>query len=337
MDEQVDILNPGGEKPEDYKETDVFAWASNLVRLKDELKVDVFLFNKNYVLYKTKLAKEITNSLEALFIDSILEYVLNGAAMGLVVRNFEDAEAEENVLQRTWLGNVPQAREVISWIKTQEHATELFKEKEHDLKRMKGVVARVTHSELKEPFYVIKQLPSAQIMKGIGAWMVVDDHMEALNEVACLRIPTDDHLLVLDQDMYVFNQAKLKSLFGYDAKEASIAAQKVAEIEEHFRLSFPEGMTLQSVIKGKKNIIKKLQTLEIGEVKQDELVDHTERMGVGLMTDDDDAIIIMDSKDLEKFVNSLNDDYVESLLTGQRYEIRNKRVLKPSEDDELVV
>ena len=33
----------------DYKETDIFAWANNIVQYKDELKVDLFLFNKNYV------------------------------------------------------------------------------------------------------------------------------------------------------------------------------------------------------------------------------------------------------------------------------------------------
>lgn len=46
------------------------------------------------------------------------------------------------------------------------------------------------------------------------------------------------------------------------------------------------------------------------------------------MTDDDGAIIIMDSKDLNKFVNLLNDDYVESALTGNRYEIKSKKLLK---------
>ena len=80
-----DILAPAaGQTP--YEESDVFAWANNLVQFKDELKIDLFLINKNYVLYKTNLAGELHKQLEPIFIDEMLEYVLNGAAEGLIVR-----------------------------------------------------------------------------------------------------------------------------------------------------------------------------------------------------------------------------------------------------------
>ena len=49
-----------------------------------------------------------------------------------------------------------------------------------------------------------------------------------------------------------------------------------------------------------------------------------EEIGVDLMTDDNGAIIIMDERDLTKFVNLLNDDYMESPMTGLRYEIIKK-------------
>jgi hypothetical protein len=52
------------------------------------------------------------------------------------------------------------------------------------------------------------------------------------------------------------------------------------------------------------------------------------------MTDDRGAIIIMDGKDMDKFVNLLNDDYMESPMTGIRYEILSKRELKPEDDSE---
>ena len=43
----------------------------------------------------------------------------------------------------------------------------------------------------------------------------------------------------------------------------------------------------------------------------------------------------MDGKDLETFVNLLNDDYIESNLTGQRYEVVRKKMLKLDEDAKL--
>ena len=55
-------------------------------------------------------------------------------------------------------------------------------------------------------------------------------------------------------------------------------------------------------------------------------------MGLGLMTDDAaGSIIIMDAKDAAVFVNLLNDDYVTSDLTGVKYEMRGKKILRENE------
>lgn len=319
-----------------YKETDVFAWANNLVQYKDELKVDMFLFNKNYVVYRTARSAELDKQMEPLFIDAILEYVLQGVEQGLIVRGFEQAEAEQNVLQRTQVYKVDKLREVLGWLRTQEHEIELFVEEEHDMKRVKGVIARCSHKDMDKPFYVIKALPQSQIMQGKVGWMLRNNKMVPFDADAALRIPADNQLLVLDQDLYVFNQSKLKTLFGYDAKESFIAEQKVREIEENFRLSIAEGESMQTLVKGKRPLIKKLQQIEPAKMKQEDILDHSDEMGVGLMQDDAGKIIIMDDKDLSRFVNLLNDDYMESPLTGIRYEIKSKRELKPADEEELL-
>lgn len=330
-----DILAGETKERESYVESDVFAWANNLVQYKDELRVEVFWINKNYVVYKSDMGSGLAKQLEPIFIDEMLDYVLEGAGLGLVVRNFEEAEAEENVLQRTQLWNVDKAREVLGWLRTQEHEIEVFNEEEHDFKRIKGVMARVTHKDIKEPFYIWKVLPQSHVMKGKTGWMVRNSKFVPFDADAAVRIPTDPQLLLLGQDLYVFSQTKLKQLFGYDAKEAAIAKHKVEEIEQNFDLSFDEGLDMQTLALGKKAIIKKLQKLEVGKVKQDELMSHAEELGIDLMQDDKGAIIIMDDKDLGKFVNLLNDDYMESPLTGERYEIIRKKPIKQTEEDLL--
>jgi Kiwa KwaB-like protein len=336
QDAPTDILARETAEAANYQETDVFAWANNLVQYKDELKVDLFFFNKNYVVYKTTRSKALDKQMEPIFIDEILEYVLEGAANGLIVRSFEEAEAEENVLMRTRLANVERAKEVLNWLKHQAHEIETFDDEEHDIKRMKGVLARVSHPEMDKSFYVIKQLQQSQIIRGKTGWMIREGKFVPFDADAALRVGPENQLLVLEQDMYVFNPAKLKSLFGYDAKEASIAAHKVREIEENFRLSYAEGLTLQSLVKGNKAAIKKLQKVEPSQIKQDDLVDHAEELGVPIMVDEAGAIIIMDEKDMTRFVNLLNDDYIESPLTGLRYEIKTKRILKPADEDDLL-
>ncbi len=319
----------------EYKESDIFAWANNLYQYKDQLQIELFLINKNNVLYRTKLAEELDKQLQPLFINNILDFVLQGAGEGLVVRGFEDAEAEENVLQRTRWQNVEKLMEVMHWIRTQEEEMELFIEEEHDLKRMKAILARGTHPALR-PFYIIKQLPRAQILKGEGAWMAHNKTFLPM-DAATLRIPAGNELLIIDQDLYVFNQQKLDRLFGYNAKKNSIAEQKVREITEQYKLAFADGNDMQTIVKGNKPLINKLQKVEVSpELKQDQIMTHAEDMAVDLMQDDSGAIIIEDAKDMMKFVNLINDDYIESPLTGERYEIKSKKVLKPDADQDTV-
>jgi len=324
-------------KDDDYQETDVFAWANNLFEYKEELALEVFWINKNNVVYRTKLDPSLGKHLQELFIDNTLEQVLEGAEEGVVVRDFSDGEGESGVIQRVQWKKIEKLREVMHWIRTQEHEIELFTEEEHDLKRIKGALVRVSHPKMPQPFYIIKALSGGQMLKGEGTWMVNGKVFKSF-EAAALKIPAEAHMLVLDQDLYVFNEAKLDRLFGYDAKKNSIANKKVQEIEANYKLSFAEGITLQSAVEGNRALINKLQKIEVGELKQEQLIDHAEEIGVDLMVDDAGAIIIMNQKDLTKFVNLLNDDYMESNLTGLRYEILRKRPLKlSSTDDDMLL
>lgn len=322
---------------EPYIPSDVFAWANNLYQYKNQLKIELFLINKNNVIYSTKLEDELQKQLQPLFLTNMLEYILEGAAEGLVVRGFEDAEAEDNVLQRTRWQNVDKLVEVMHWIRTQEHEIVQFVEEEHDLKRMKAVMARCSHEAMNEgePFYIIKALPRTQMMKGEGSWMVSGKVFMPFTDAVALKIPADNQLLVLGQDLYVFSQPKLASLFGYDAKKNSIAEQKVQAILERYKLVFAEGEDMQSMVKGNKPLINKLQKLELSDgITSAKIIDLGEELDVALMTDEAGAIIIENPKDLARFINLLNDDYVESSLTGIRYEIKNKRLLKPIDSEE---
>jgi len=316
-----------------YEEVDIFTWSNNLVQYVDDLKIDLYFFNKNYTVYRVKVGGGAGIQLRGLFIDDILEYVLGGIEQGLLVRGFEEAEAEKGVLQKTLIRNVDKLVYSLNWIKNEKHNIDAFIDSEHDLSRMKGVIAHCYYTDMKQPFYVIKSLPGSQVMHGKTAWMYKDGAFKPFDEMATMKIPADNHLLAISDDLFVFNQSKLKGLFGYDAKAAVVAQKKVDEIEQKFKLSFDGANTLQTMVFGKPSTIKKLQKIEIEAVDQTALMTHAEEMGIDLFTDDSGAIIIMDDKDLVKFVNLLNDDYVESNMTGQRYEIISKRPLRIKEDN----
>jgi hypothetical protein len=266
-----------------------------------------------------------------MFINGLLDRVITGAGEGMVVRSFEEAESEEHVLQRTQTKNVENAYHMLSLLKTQEHEIEDFNEEQHDLKRIKAVVARCKHPSYPKAFYVIKHLASSTLMKGTVTWMMRDNKFVKFDADGALRIPPENHLLVLDQDLYAFAPTKLDSIFGYNAKKYGIAIQKLAEIKKNFDFTVDGEVTLESLVQGKKALVTKLQNINPVGIKQDELVKHAEEMGIDIMTDGNGSIIIMDDKDLTRFVNLLNDDYIESQLTGNKYEIKSKKPLETNE------
>ncbi len=318
--------------PKNTEHTDVFLWANNLVPVKEELEIDLFLFNKNHVVYRPKMSPALVKQLQPLFVDGLLEYVLAGATEGLVVREFEEGESEENVLQRVGLEKVQKAQELLNWIKTSENQIEQFVEEEHDIKRIKGVLVRCSHKDFPWPFFIVKMLPGSNVMKGTASWMLREGKFVQFDAQASLRIPGDNQILILDQDIYVFNQTRMEQLFGYNAKKYQIAAKKMAEIEKLFTFSFDEGMSWENLVQGQKSLINKLQKVDPNGIEQQALLDYAEEIGVDLMADTNGAIIIMSTKDLDKFINLLNDDYVESSLTGRKYEIKNKKPLRIKQD-----
>ena len=116
-------------------------------------------------------------------------------------------------------------------------------------------------------------------------------------------------------------------MFEYDYKQQLLADQKVKEIEAAYKLSFPEGMDLQMLVRDKPAMVKKLQKLEVGQIPQNKALDYADTMQLDLMTDDQERIIIMDSRDLDTFVNLINEDYITSEITGRRYVIKSKKLL----------
>lgn len=314
--------------------TDIFLWANNTDGIKKELDVEFFLFNKNYTPYTVSFASELNAQIKPLFLFELIGQVIMGAGTGLSVRDFELSENEENVLLRTDLVKVGRAETLIHLIENERHDIVEFSEQEHEFKRIKGILARFTHKDSpKKAFYAIKQINQSSILKGATAWEFREGKFQSFAADAGLKIPSDNQVLIVDKDIFVFNQAKFERLFNYDYKKQAVADQKVVEIEKHFKLSFPDGLDLQSMVRERRKTVTKLQKMEIGGVTQEQVIEYADTMQLELMTDDAGAIIIMDGNDLDMFVNLINEDYITSEITGKRYEIKTKKLLDDAEGE----
>lgn len=321
------------QQAEEQQQTDIFLWANQADIHKDKLNIDLFLFTKGYTVYATNYAKELKAQLKVLFLYDMISTVQTGAATGMTVRDFESAAAEDNVLERTSLDGVEHAQEVIEQIAYGEEGLEVFTEGDHEFKKVKGIIARFS-LEGSEPFYIVKQLPQSQVLKGSTAWVFNGNNFEPFAADAGLRVAPDNQVLIVGGDIFAFSETKFIQLFGYDAKKFAVAEEKIAEIEQHFKLKFPEGLTFDALVRDNKSLVNKLQKVDPSSVTQDQVVEQAEAMDLELLTDDAaGAIIIMDSKDAAKFVNLLDDSYMTSDMTGIKYEIKGKKELRHEESD----
>ncbi len=313
--------------------TDIFNWANKNDAIKNELRVEFFLFNKNYTPYTTTIADDLDSQIKSLFLYDIINDINLGAGTGLSVRDYELTEKEDNVLLRTDLPKVGRAETLIHLIEHERNDIVEFSETEHEFKRIKGIAARFSRRDGTGVFYVIKQVSGSNTLQGATSWQFESGAFKPFEPEFGWKVPSDNQVLIVDKDIFIFNQSKFERLFNYEFKKQLLADQKVAEIEKAYKLSFPEGTDLQMLVMEKKKIINKLQKLEVGVVTQEQALEYADTMQLELMSDDAGAIIIMDSNDLDMFVNLINEDYITSEVTGRRFEIKSKKLLDDPEGE----
>ena len=332
-----EVVQPAAETTNQATErttTDIFHWANTIDAVKNELEVEFFLFSKKYTPYSTRLQPELEAQVKPLFLLDYLAFVTRGAGVGLTVHDYDHITDSGDSLLRVNLEQVGRAETLLYLIEKERHDIMEFSEEEHEFKRMKGIIARFYLPDQPEKtFYVIKQLQQNQVLHGATAWEFKDGTFGQFTADVGLKIPADNQVLVVGQDIFAFNQKKFESLFQYEYKRLAIASEKTKAIESTYRLTFPEGIRLEELVREKKKLVTKLQTMEIGAISQAEAIDYADEMQLDLMVDDDGAIIIMDSGDLDVFLNVINEDYVTSQITGRRFEIKSKRLLDEPEGE----
>lgn len=318
--------------------TDIFLWANQADRDKDQLEVDLFLFTKGFTVYATKYDQKLKQQLKILFLYDMISGVQTGAASGLVVRELDQLDREDNVVMHTGLDVVEHAQEVIEQIAFGEETLETFNENDHEFKKVKGMVARFalpkSSGRDSRPFFVVKLLSGAQVMLGSSAWLFKDNSFGQFEAEAGLKVTPDNQVLITGEDIFVFSESKFERLFGYSAKKFAIADAKIREIESKFKIKLPDGLTLNDLARENKSLVTKLQKVDVEIATQDQVIDQADEMDLELMTDDNTGeIILMDQKDAVKFVNVLSDDYMTSQMTGIKYLVKSKKPLNGEAKD----
>ncbi len=315
----------------DNNNVDLFAWANKVDQFKKQLKIELFVFNKHFTPFRLNLNPDLISQARAWFVYEMAGFVTLGAEKGLEVKDFELEEQSKDTILKTNLGRVERASYLMDFLVNRTNEIVDFSNDEHEFRLTKGIVAKLTieDSEAQEAqeFYVVKQIMASQAVFGPTAWQLNGSKLDKVTADVSLKVPTDNQTLIIGDEIFVFNQSKFERLFSYDYKKQLIADEKIKLIESRFKLSFPDGLDMQSLIRERKKTVAKLQKLELTEMKQSELIDYADEMQLELMTDNDGAIIIMDGNDLDVFIGLLNEDYMLSSVTNKRFEIVNKKML----------
>lgn len=192
---------------------------------------------------------------------------------------------------------------------------------------------RCTKSDGSDAFYIVKAVQQSNVLAGAVSWELTGGTLAPFKADVGVKMPNDNQVMIVGDDIFIFNHGKFEKLFQYEFKKQLLADEKVAEIEKAYKLSFPEGLDLQSLVRERRKIVNKLQKLEVGAVTQEQAIEYADTMELELMSDEKDQIIIMDGRDLDMFVNLINEDYITSELTGKRYEIKSKKLLGEPEGE----
>jgi hypothetical protein len=316
-------------------EFDVFQWANSVDEIKNNVSVELFLFNKNYTPYKVRYSDALMQAIRSMFMLEAVEYIIKEADKGLECRDYELSDGEDKVVYRIALDKVGRAETLIHLIENEYKDIAYFTDDEYEFKRIKGIIAKFSYpgDDGQKTFYIAKNLAASAALKGKLSWELNGESFEPLTADIAIKVPEGNETAIVDGTIVIFNQSKFEKLFQFDYKQQVISEQKAKELEEAYKLSFPEGLTLNALLEDKKPLVKKLQAVEIGEMSQEQLLDYADEMKLELMTDDQNKIIIMDDRDLNMFVNLLSEDYFVSPVNGRRYEIKSKKLLDEPEGE----
>lgn len=315
---------------------DIFLWANEVAEMKNNVSVELFLFNKNYTPFKVRYSEELTGNVKALFMNEAADYVNKQAEKGLVFRHYDEEEGDEEVVFYEDLEKVVRAETLIHLVEKEYKDIDYFSDDAYEFKKIKGILAKFSYpgGEGMKSFYMAKGIVASAALKGKSSWELNGESFEPFSAELGIKMPDDNQVMIAGKTVVVFNKAKFEKLFGYDAKAQTLAEEKAKELMEKYKLSFAEGLTLDELLKDKKPLLKKVNNFTIEEeMSQEQVVDYADEMKLELMTDDDGSIIIMDEKDLTMFVNLVAEDYYVSPVNGKRYEIKSKKLLEDSEGE----
>jgi len=315
-----------------FEPVDVFQWANNTDAFKNELELELFVFNKNLTPYSLQIGPELKHKMLALFVYDIINTVAMGGGTGLQVRNYVEAAADDlAILEISSEKQESRRASTVLWlIEKERHDIIEFNEAEHDYKRLKGMVLRCTAPGGKV-FHVFKQFKATAAVQGGKDFVLQKDKLQQFTQDLAFKIDASNQVLAVDNTLFIFSQSKYEALFDTKPHTIARANENGRQIDKLFKLSMPLVVPEIAIMaQGDKAATKKLSEVNPHLMSQEEVINAADEFAIELMTDDTGAIILMDTNDVKVFLDILLDNFVHG-STGIPYVAKTKKELEPQE------
>ena len=306
--------------------------------MKKGLQCELFLFNKNAVPYSLRVSPALETELPMMFLYGIINEVQTDAAIGTNVINLVDYDKRSSKqLPYLSIGDVSRVKYLVQQIEEDRAGIFEFSTHNHVFKHMKGIVAHYTHPDDKNvSFYVAKYLPpSASISVG-HVWDL--DGGNAVSHLAdvTVNMPMDNQMLIVGGEIFIFDQSKFAKAFDYNIQDIRMSDEIGDAIGSRYSLVLPNMFNdFAMMARESKSTLKRLLEVNTESMPSQETVLVADDMAIELMTDDKGNIILFDTKDANKFLDIVNDNYLSS-ETGNHYLVKSKKPLEIKSNEECI-
>ena len=188
---------------------DVFQWANTVDEVKNNVSVELFLFNKNYTPYKVRYSDVLTQTVKSMFMLEAANFIIKEADKGLECRDYELSDGEDKVIYRIELSKVGRAETSIHLIEHEYKDIAFFTDNEYEFKRIKGIVAKFTYpgDDGQKVFYIAKGLAASSALKGKLSWELNGESFEPLAADIAIKMPEGNETAIVDDHIIIFNQS----------------------------------------------------------------------------------------------------------------------------------
>lgn len=300
-----------------------------------EATVNMFVMKKTYSKFKDKLYKlytvEITNKVATEFINIAKNQLLTTKQSlennECKIRNFFDLELDSQDISFIDVKQIETFESVINQIKqfTRLETIESFEK----IKRIHAYAIEV--KTLNKSFLYFRKYQESKIItkKFITFLFYKGKFDEIKGDILIFDNLIDCFYLDETKKMYILNRVNFEQIFDFKEyyRKQTIDALKTLEESNSFEIS----QELANSIPTKYKIARKITKLHKSgtlKISVEVLKKHKEKIPHLRYTIEKEKIIINDEKALEDFLNVCYDNYVEGIVSGEKYIAKSKEKLQ---------